>query len=256
MNIFLLIYLIFPSPRKRNDFRLRCVLIGRRISYWLSMGVTMEKGVETERERMEGRERISQTRITTTHHCRFLLLLLLLFSLRALIPCPAKHWANVELFRSLVRSMTRRAHLHLCCFSSIVNIEIGCHSIFNKRKITTKIHIDTQTLSLCLSTENISFLTSDDVSRNKCCACSDDYYANEHCIDISSFRLSIDRSCKWWKATKDVFFPLISDRLKAANTRKLTQRIEQAHELLWCRKYTCIYIYINLNVCVSFTTDH
>lgn len=80
--------------------------------------------------RRVGERSISETRITTTHHSRSSLF----FSLRALIPCPAKHWANVELFRSLVRSMTRRAHLHLCCFSSIMNIEIGCHSIFNKKK--------------------------------------------------------------------------------------------------------------------------
>lgn len=103
------------------------------------MGVIMEKKGEEEEEEREGGS-ISQTRITTTHHCRSpLSLSLILFSLRTLIPCPAKYWANVELFRSFVRSMTRRAHLHLCCFSSIMNIEIGCHSIFNKRE-KIKIH--------------------------------------------------------------------------------------------------------------------
>jgi len=95
--------------------------------YWLSMGVIMEK------RRGGGGKYITDE---NNNNASFSVSLspFLFFSLRALIPCPAKHWANVELFRSLVRSMTRRAHLHLCCFSSIMNIEIGCHSIFNKKK--------------------------------------------------------------------------------------------------------------------------
>lgn len=145
------------------------------------MGVIMEK------KRIEGGS-ISQTRITTTHHSRFVSLSLSLFSLRALIPCPAKHWANVELFRSLVRSMTRRAHLHLCCFSSIMIIKIGCHSIFNKKKQKKRF------IRLFLSKYSFFFLKKikkETKRRTKFFSFNNDYYANEYCIDILSFRLSI-----------------------------------------------------------------
>jgi len=107
------------------------------------------------------------------------------FSLRALIPCPAKHWANVELFRSLVRSMTRRAHLHLCCFSSIMNIKIGCHSIFKVKKQKKRFI----RYAFCsFSSKNIS----QKINRRKFSSFRNDYYANEYCIDI--FQVSVCRS--------------------------------------------------------------
>jgi hypothetical protein len=56
---------------------------------------------EKHRERERERESISQSRNNNDASLSFRLL----FSLRTLIPWHAKHWANVELFRSLVRSM-------------------------------------------------------------------------------------------------------------------------------------------------------
>ncbi len=128
-----------------------------------------------EKKRREGKYITNENNNNASFSFR-LSLSLSLFSLRALIPCPAKHWANVELFRSLVRSMTRRAHLHLCCFSSIMNIEIGCHSIFNKRKD---------------SFVNFFSKYSHKKKQHNSFSFYNDYYANEYCIDILSFRLSI-----------------------------------------------------------------
>ena len=129
---------------------------------------------------------ITDERITTTtHHSFYSSSSSILFSLRTLIPCPAKHWANVELFRSLVRSMTRRAHLstyvvfHL---SSISRLDVIRYSTRrNKRKDLDVDFVFQQTRRRKKNEQR-----ERDFSRNN-------YYANDQRRKryFSSFRLSI-----------------------------------------------------------------